>query len=71
MGDSFYCVSFEDIGDNYYFRNHEDAAAFLLESYFDDFNIETKEEVIAINNQVADFDMIENYGWITIKFFEK
>ena len=43
----------------------------LLESYFDDFDVESEEEVIAINNQVADTDGIESYGWIDELWFEK
>lgn len=71
MGDSFYRVVFEGMSDDYYFHTHEDAATFLLESYFDDFDVESEEEVIAINNQVADTDGIESYGWIDELWFEK
>ena len=70
MGENFYRVGFEGMSDDYYFHDKENAAAFLLESYFDDFDVGTEEEVIAINNEVADTDMIENYGWIDELWFE-
>ena len=70
MGENFYRVSFKDINDEYYFHDKENAAAFLLESYFDDFGVETEDEVIAINNEVADTDMIEDYGRIDELWFE-
>lgn len=70
MGESFYRVSFKDISDEYYFHDKENAAAFLLESYFDDFGVGTEDEVIAINNEVADTNMIEDYGRIDELWFE-
>lgn len=70
MDDSFYRVVFEGISDSYYFHDKENAAAFLLDSYFDDFGVGTEEEAIAINNEVADTDMIESYGWIEELWFE-
>ena len=71
MGDSFFRVTFEGISEDYFFHYKEDAAAFLLESYFDDFDVETEDEVAAINNEVADTDGIESYGWIDELWFEK
>ena len=71
MSDSFFRVSFEGISEDYFFHDKEDAAAFLLESYFDDFDVETEDEVVAINNEVADTDAIESYGWIDELWFEK
>lgn len=71
MGDSFFRVSFEGISEDYFFHDKEDAAAFLLESYFDDFDVETEDEAVAINNEVADTDSIESYGWIDELWFEK
>lgn len=71
MEDSFFKVNFEGISENYFFHFKEDAAAFLLESYFDDYDVETEDEVTAINNEVADTDGIESYGWIEEVWFEK
>lgn len=71
MGDSFYRVCYEDSTAEYFFHNKEDACVFLLESYFDNYDVETEEEVIAINNEVADTDMIESYGFIDELYFEK
>jgi len=70
MGENFYRVTFYDSSENYYFHNHENAAAFLLESYFDDYEVSNEEDVIAINNEVADTDMIESYGFIDECWFE-
>ena len=67
MGDAFYRVSFVGSSEEYFFHNKEDAAAFLLESYFDEYNVETEDEVIAVNNDVADNDSIESYGYIDEK----
>ena len=71
MGESFYRVVFEGMSNDYYFHDKEDATAFLLESYFDDVDVESENNVIAINNEVADFDMIDGYGWIDELWFEK
>ena len=71
MGESFYRVVFEGMSDDYYFHDKEDATAFLLESYFDDVDINSEDDVIAVNNEVADFDMIDGYGWIDELWFEK
>ena len=71
MSNNFWRVSFEGISEDYFFHYKEDATVFLLESYFDDFDVETEEEVEAINNEVADTDGIENYGWIDEMWFEK
>lgn len=71
MGDSFWRVSFIGISDDYYFHNYEDAAAFLLESYFDEIDVESENDVIDVNNQVAEENGIENYGYIDEMFFEK
>ena len=71
MEDSFFRVTFEGANEDYFFHYKEDATAFLLESYFDDFDVETEDEVTAINNEVADTDGIESYGWIDELWFEK
>lgn len=71
MGESFYRVSFDGSSEDYFFHNHEDAATFLLESYFDDFEPESEDDVIAMNNEVADFNGIECYGWIDELYFEQ
>lgn len=71
MGDSFYRVTFEGISEDYFFHYKEDAVVFLLEAYFDDFDVETEDEAVAINNEVADTDGIESYGWIDELWFEK
>lgn len=71
MGDSFWRVSFLGISDEYFFKTYEDAATFLLESYFYDNDIESEEEVININNQVAEENSIDNYGFIDEMWFEK
>ena len=57
MSDNFYRVGFEGISEDYFFHDHEDAATFLLEAYFDDYNVESEEEVIAINNEVFKFSI--------------
>ena len=71
MDDEFYMVSFEATGNFYFFHDHEDACAFLLESYFDDFDVETEDEVTVIYNEVADYDGIDGYACIDKVFFTK
>lgn len=71
MGDTFYRIKFEGLSEEYFFHNHEDAVAFLLEAYFDDYDVDSEEEVIAINNEVTDTNMIESYGFIDELWFEK
>ena len=70
MGETFYRVTFEGSSEEYFFHDREDAAAFLLESYFDEYNCETEDDIVAINNDVADNDMIESYGFIDECWFE-
>ena len=69
--DEFYMVSFEATGEYYFFREHEDACAFLLDAYFDDEEVETEDEIMVANNAVADFGGIEGYGWVDKVHFEK
>lgn len=71
MNDEFYMVSFEATGDFYFFHNHEDACAFLLDSYFDDEEVETEEDCVTANNEVADYGGIDGYGWVDKVYFEK
>lgn len=71
MGDTFYKVTFVGSSDEYFFHYHEDAAAFLLESYFDESNIIDESEIMEANNEVADNDAIESYGQIDECWFEK
>ena len=66
----FYRVKFEDNDNEYFFHDHENAAAFLIESYFDDNDIESEDDVMAVNNEVADFNMISLYGYIDKLLFE-
>ena len=67
----FYMVSFEASGNFYFFHDHEDACAFLLESYFDENDIEDEKECVEINNAVADEGGIEGYGWVDPVSFMK
>ena len=71
MGDSFWRVRFVGISDDLFFHTYEEAAAFLLEAYFDENNVESEDEVIAINNQVAEENGIDNYGYLDEMWFEK
>ena len=71
MNEEFYMVSFEASGDFYFFHDYEDACTFLLESYFDDTDVETEEECTAINESIAELGGIEEYGWVDKQYFEK
>ena len=71
MNDEFYMVSFESSGDFYFFHNYEDACTFLLDSYFDDVEVETEEECAVANNSVANIGGIEEYGWVDKVYFTK
>ena len=70
IGEPLYVVEFENIGNLTFFHDKEHAATYLLECYFDEFEVESEEDVIAINNSVADNDMIDDYGWIREEYFE-
>lgn len=67
--DNFYKVTLNG-SINYYFKDYENAAAFLLESYFDDNEVTSEEEVTAINEEVADYSRITDYGYIEEVEFE-
>lgn len=71
MNDNFWRVSFIGTSNDYFFHNYEDAAAFLLESYFDECELEDENTVIDINNQVAEENGIDGYGYIDEMWFEK
>lgn len=71
MDDEFYMVSFEATGDFYFFHDHEDACAFLLDAYFSDVNVENEDDCVVANNEVADHDGIQDYGWVDKVFFTK
>lgn len=71
MNEEFYMVSFEASGNFYFFHNHEDACTFLLDSYFDDNEVETEDECVVINNEIADYGGINGYGWVDKVYFEK
>lgn len=71
MNEEFYMVSFEASGNFYFFHNHEDACTFLLDSYFDDNEVETEDECVIINNEIADYGGINGYGWVDKVYFEK
>ena len=68
--DEFYRVVLDGVEEHYFFRNHEHACAFLLESYFDDFEVEDEEEIAQININVKEYDSIDDYGYIESVFFE-
>ena len=67
----FYCVSFKhSTSEHFYFKDHENACAFLLDCYFDDYEVTAEEAVIAVNNEIADNDCIDDYGYISECYFE-
>ncbi len=66
----FYMVSFERTGNFYFFKEKENAFAFALESYCDDFPDVTNTELGSANMELADTDHIEDYVWIDTVYFE-
>lgn len=70
MGNCFYEVKFDNVEESNFFKYHEDAAAFLLEAYFDDNDVLEEEYIMDVNNQVADNDEIEGYGRIIERWFD-
>ena len=66
----FYRVILDGVEDHYFFHNHEHACAFLLESYFDDFEVEDEDEIEQINENVQNYDSIDDYGYIETVCFE-
>lgn len=70
MSEVFYKVAFINSDEEHFFHSHEEAAAFLLEAYFEDNEIVEEEYIIDINNQVADNDEIEGYGQILDCWFD-
>ena len=70
MNDTFYKVKFNNSDQEVFFKDYTNAAAFLLESYFDDSEIMDEENIMAINNEVADTGAIEGYGCIEECWFD-
>ena len=62
---SFYEVKFDNVEESNFFKYHEDAAAFLLEAYFDDNDVLEEEYIMDVNNQVADNDGIDHIAQTT------
>ena len=60
MNDTFYKVKFDNSDQKVevFFKDYANAAAFLLESYFDDSEVMDEESIMAINNEVADSETI-------------
>ena len=71
MGDEFYKVVFVDDDSDYYFHNYEDASAFLLESFADDFYDLDNEQLGEANAQLAEEGASDDYGMIIECYFEK
>lgn len=67
---TFYKVTFYSSSQENFFRNYENAAAFLLESYFDDSEFTDEETIMDINNEVADTGAIDGYGCIEECWFD-
>lgn len=67
---SFYMVSFEATGNFYFFREKENAFAFVLENYCDDYPDLTNTELGEVNLELADNDYIADYAWIDKVYFE-
>ena len=63
MGETFYRVGFVGLTDNYYFHNKENAVAFLLESYFDDFGVGTEVSIIDKRENII---KIKNANFISL-----
>lgn len=70
MNDTFYKVKFDNSDQEVFFKDYANAAAFLLESYFDDSEIMDEESIMAINNEVADSEAIDGYGCIEECWFD-
>ena len=71
MGEKFYKVLLEDCDEEYYFHDHEDAAAFLIESFCDDFFDLDESQLAEANEEVAENDAISDYGIIYTLYFDK
>ena len=71
MGDKFYKVKITDCYDDFFFHDYEDAAAFLLESFYDDFYDLDEGQLAEANEQLAETSQIEDYGAIYECYFEK
>jgi hypothetical protein len=67
--DKFYSVTFNN-EQPYYFRDLENASAFLLEAYCDDHDDLNEEQLAAVNEEVADTWCIDKYGVINECYFE-
>ena len=61
--EEFFMVSFERDGNFYFFHDYENACAFIMESFCDEFPDATNEEIGKANKQLADECHIENYVW--------
>ena len=68
--ENFFMVSFEASGNFYFFKEKENAFAFVLESYCDDNPDATNAEIGEANEELAMQDGIEDYAWIDEVNFE-
>jgi len=68
--DIFYSVTFINSNEIFYFHFYEDAAAFLINSYLEDYPNLTEDQIFEINNEIADTEKIEDYGYISEEYFE-
>lgn len=67
----FYMVGFDETGNSYYFHSKENAIKFIEESYNDDFNNDSEDEVyIADMTTLKQDGYIDDYAWIEECWFE-
>ena len=67
----FYMVGFDETGNSYYFHSKENAIKFIEESYNDDFNNNSEDEVyIADMTTLKQDGYIDDYAWIEECWFE-
>ena len=70
MSNDFYMVSFEASGDFYFFRDKENAIAYILENYCNEYPDLTAEQLDEVNQELADIDGISNYAWCDRVWYE-
>lgn len=70
MGNEFYNVNLDD-GENYYFKNKDNAFNFLWQVYLDNCaDRETDEQIKEAKHQLYEFYLIDGVGIIYVVGFE-
>lgn len=70
MREILYVLTFEDDNSSYYFHELENARKMLMESWIDDHDEVTSDEIDEVQRDINMYNLIDEYAYITTEFFE-